>query len=97
MDRFPIDNSIHRVVDYKLMNDVQAKIAILKEKGWTLANIGRALGQSPVTVEAWKAGTRSPANLQSVLASLEKLAKRKRIPPKKNYSKGSRKTNEAKL
>jgi len=71
-------------------DDVQAKLVELQEKGWTLANIARALELSPVTVESWKAGTRSPANLQSVLASLDQLAKRKRIPPRKVYLKNSR-------
>lgn len=78
------------MINYLRMNEkVRTKLASLQQKGWTLANIGRALGQSPVTIEAWKAGTRSPANLQSVLASLDKVAKIKRIPKKKIYSKGN--------
>jgi hypothetical protein len=68
-------------------NNVRAKLAELLQKGWTLANIARALGQAIVTVESWNAGTRSPANLQSVLAQLDKLVKSKRIPKKKIYSK----------
>jgi transcriptional regulator with XRE-family HTH domain len=54
-------------------DDVQAKLAELQENGWTLANIARELGQAIVTVESWKAGKRTPANLQSVLASLDQL------------------------
>jgi transcriptional regulator with XRE-family HTH domain len=72
--------------------DVQAKLAELREKGWTLANIARALELSPVTVESWNSGIRSPANTKSVLESLDRLAKIKRIPPKKIYRKDSRKT-----
>lgn len=68
--------------------EVQAKIAILEQKGWTLANIGRALGLKPVTIESWKAGSRSPANLQLVIDKLTELAKKNRIPPKKIYQKG---------
>ena len=67
--------------------EVQIKITQLREKGWTLINIGRALSQSSVTIEAWNAGTRSPANLQSVLTSLDQLAKRKRIPKKRQSTK----------
>jgi len=79
------------VVIYKIMNkEAQAKIAILEQKGWTLANIGRALGLKPVTIESWKAGSRSPSNLQLVLASLDRLGKKNRIPPKKIYQKCNR-------
>jgi lambda repressor-like predicted transcriptional regulator len=73
-------------------DNVQAKLAELQEKGWTLANIARALELSAVTVESWNAGIRSPANLKSVLESLDRLIKVKRIPPKKIYTKGSRKS-----
>lgn len=64
---------------------MQAKIDVLEQKGWTLINIARALGLKAVTIESWKAGIRSPANLQPVLASLNQLAKQKRIPKKKRY------------
>jgi len=69
--------------------NVQAKLAELKEKGWTLASIARALELSPVTVESWNSGTRSPANPKSVLESLDRLIKRRRIPKKKIYTEGS--------
>jgi DNA-binding transcriptional regulator YiaG len=69
-------------------DEVQAKLAELRQKGWTLVNIARAIGQATRTVESWNQGTRSPANLQSVLISLDKLAKRKRIPKKKIYVRG---------
>jgi transcriptional regulator with XRE-family HTH domain len=68
--------------------DVQAKLAELKDKGWTLANIARALELSPVTVESWNTGIRSPANHKSVLESLDQLLKRRRIPKKKVYARG---------
>jgi len=85
-----IDISIRCMVLCIVMNGIiQAKLAELQGKGWTLASIARELGQSSVTVESWKVGTRSPANLQSVLSSLDQLAKRKRIPPKKLYAKDS--------
>lgn len=86
----PIDNSLRCMVLLYIMadEDVQAKLAELKEKGWTLANIARALELSPVTVESWNTGIRSPANQKSVLESLDRLSKVKRIPPKKVYAKG---------
>jgi transcriptional regulator with XRE-family HTH domain len=65
---------------------VQGKLAELLQKGWTLANIARGIGQAKGTVESWNQGKRSPANLQSVLASLDKLDQIKRIPKKKIYS-----------
>ena len=74
--------------------EVQAKLAELIQKGWTLANIAREIGQAKGTVESWNQGTRSPANLQSVLTSLDILTKKKRIPPKKIYQPGSRKKYE---
>ncbi|MBN2461972.1 MAG: hypothetical protein JXB43_00035 [Dehalococcoidia bacterium] len=74
------------MVLYEVMNEtVQAKLAELKEKGWTLASIARELELSPVTVESWNTGIRSPANPKSVLESLDNLLKRKRIPKKKIY------------
>lgn len=88
-----IDNSLRCMVLCLVMNEtVQAKLAELRDKGWTLANIARELELSPVTVESWNAGTRSPANPKSVFESLERLAKLKRIPKKRVYSKGNRKS-----
>jgi len=73
-----------------MSDEIRAKLAELVEKGWTLANIARALKQSHRTVESWNQDKRSPANLQSVLDSLDKLTKRK--PPKKKiYAEGRRK------
>jgi len=85
------------MVEYQQVNndEVQAKLVELQQKGWTLANIARELGQAIRTVESWNQGTRSPANLQPVLTSLDKLTKRKRIPKKKRYAKGSRKQGVA--
>jgi hypothetical protein len=87
-----IDNGTRCVVEYNQVNNdkVQAKLAELQQKGWTLANIARGIGQAKGTVESWNQGKRSPANLQSVLASLDNLDKIKRIPKKKVYQKDSR-------
>jgi len=72
----------HTVSIIMIMGDeVRGVLVKLVEQGWTLANIARALKQSPRTVESWNQNQRSPANLQSVLDALDKLAKRK--PPKK--------------
>jgi len=87
----PIDNETRCMVEYHQVSneEVQAKLAELRQKGWTLVNIARAIGQAKRTVESWNQGTRSPANLQSVLASLDKLDKIKRVPKKKIYVKES--------
>ena len=71
--------------------EVQARIANLEQKGWTLINIARELGLKAVTIESWKSGSRSPSNLQLVMNKLIELEKKKRIPPKKFYGKGIRK------
>jgi len=86
-----IDNNTRCMVEYRQMNndEVKTKLAELQQKGWTLASIAREIGQAIRTVESWNQGKRSPANLKSVLASLDGLLKRKRIPKKKQYLKFS--------
>ena len=71
-------------------NQVQLKLALLQEKGWTLAALADALEQKVNTLEKWKAGDRYPANAKAVLTLLGLLEKRKRIPKKRRYAKGSR-------
>jgi transcriptional regulator with XRE-family HTH domain len=68
-------------------NDVQARIAQLQEKGWTLAALADELGVTPNAVEKWKAGDRYPRLEKPVLDALDQLLKRKRIPKKKRYAK----------
>jgi len=77
-------------------NEIQLRIAQLVEKGWTLAAIADELGVTSDTVELWKAGKRNPTNAKAVLLMLDKVLRRKRIPKKKRYTKGSRqrKNNE---
>ncbi|MBA7493710.1 hypothetical protein ES702_04272 [subsurface metagenome] len=67
------------------MNDIQAKLAELKERGWTLTAIADELEISHNAVEKWKAGDRYPRNSKAVLIVLDQLSKRKRIPKKKRY------------
>jgi len=68
----------------------QIKLASLKDKGWTLAALADELEQKVNTLEKWKAGDRNPANEKAVLAMLERIEKRKRIPKRRRYKKGSR-------
>jgi len=68
---------------------VQAKIAQLQDKGWTLAALADELDVTPNAVEKWKSGDRSPSNTKAVLTLLAQLAKRKRIPKKRRYKKDS--------
>lgn len=73
------------------MNEiVQAKIGQLQDKGWTLAALADELDVTPNAVEKWKSGDRNPSNTKAVLISLNQLVKRKRIPKKRRYTKGSR-------
>jgi len=68
------------------MNEVQTKIAELQQKGWTLAALADELGVTVNAVEKWKAGDRQPTNSKAVLAMLDQLSRRKRIPKKKRYN-----------
>lgn len=72
------------------MNDVQTKIAQLQRKGWTLAAIADELEHTPNAIQKWKAGYRNPHNNKAILALLDQLIKRRRIPKKKRYSNNSR-------
>ncbi|MHB8104528.1 MAG: helix-turn-helix domain-containing protein [Dehalococcoidales bacterium] len=73
---------------------IQFALATLQEKGWTLAALADELRQKVNTLEKWKAGDRNPANELAVLMVLEKLEKRKRIPKKRRYAKGSRRRED---
>lgn len=75
----------HSVCYTQHMSEIQDKLNELKAKGWTLASIARAIGQSSRAVESWNQGVRSPANLKPVMDSLEKIGELKRIPKKKIY------------
>lgn len=67
------------------MNEVQTKIAELQQKGWTLAALADELGVTTNAVEKWKAGDRQPSNVKAILALLDQITKRKRIPKKRRY------------
>ena len=71
-------------------SEIQSLIAQLVEKGWTLASIADELGVKSDTVENWNAGRRNATNAKAILAMLDKLLKKKRIPKKRRYAKGSR-------
>lgn len=71
------------------MNDIQIKLAELQEKGWTLAALADEIEQSLSSVEKWKSGERYPASAKAILALLDNLLKRKRIPKKKRYKKSN--------
>ena len=75
-------------------NTIQIKLSILQEKGWMLAALADGLEQKVNTLEKWKADQQNPANEKAVLEMLERIEKRKRIPKKRRYAKGSR-TKEA--
>jgi hypothetical protein len=72
------------------LNDIQARIALLQEKGWTLAALADELEVTPNAIEKWKAGDRYPRLEKPVVDALDQLLKRKRIPKKRRYTKVSR-------
>ena len=69
------------------MSEVQQKLAVLQQKGWTLAAIALEVGMTAQTVEKWKAGTRSPVNPKLVMSCLDQLMQRKRIPKRRRSRK----------
>ena len=73
-----------------MTNEIQSRIAQLVERGWTLASIADELGVKPDTVENWRAGRRNATNAKAILAMLDKVLKKKRIPKQRRYAKGSR-------
>jgi transcriptional regulator with XRE-family HTH domain len=80
------------MVYYSQMDDVQTLLADLKAKGWTNASIADSIGVTVNAVEKWQSGDRNADNRSLILLNL--LTKRKHIPKKRRYAKGSRtKTN----
>lgn len=69
------------------MGEAQERIGHLQAKGWTLAAIADEMGVTVNAVEKWKAGSRHPASPRATLAMLDSLARRKRIPKKRRYTK----------
>ena len=72
------------------MDEVNEKIAQLRADGWTLSAIADELGVNRETAYGWTARGHSPANPKLVLAALDALSKRKRIPKQRRYAPGSR-------
>ena len=66
--------------------EIQNKLGELKEKGWTLANVAREIGQAKVTVETWNQGTRLRL-MRNRCCTLDRLGARKRTPPQKYFVK----------
>ena len=72
------------------MDEVQQRIKALEEKGWTQAAIADELGLTVNAIVKWKAGDRTTNNMKSVVAHLDRLLRRRRVPKQRRYKKGSR-------
>ena len=70
------------------MNEIQARLADLRAKGWTIAAIADELEVTRNAVEKWQAGDRNPPHRKSILEHLERLLQRQRIPKQRRYAKG---------
>ena len=75
------------------MNEVQAKLAELQAKKWTLAAIADEAKVAVNTVEKWKAGTHQPANSRAMLMLLDELLRRNRVPKQRRYKSQAAKDN----
>ena len=67
------------------MNEIQARIARLRAKGWTIAAIADELEVTRNAVEKWTAADRTPSNRKSTLQHLDRLLQRRHIPKKRRY------------
>lgn len=79
------------------MNDIQEKIELLRNNGWTVTALSERIGQARVTVDKWKSGERYPANPKAILILLDQVVKEKRIPKQRRYTKGSRTTTSSEV
>ena len=69
------------------MSDVKSRLADLRGKGWTLAAIADEVGVTWRTMKRWETGETSPDTPKPILATLNALLARKRIPKKRRYPK----------
>ena len=69
------------------MNDVQERISILIDSGWTQQAIADELGVSWNGLRYWQRGERYPNNVKGILTLLDNLLQKK-APPKKRYPQG---------
>ena len=72
------------------MNDIQAKLHDLTEKGWTQAAIADELEVHKQTVNRWQFGQTYPPMSKPIIMALDSLMSRKRIPKQRRYAPGSR-------
>ena len=73
---------------------MQDAVGGLVSNGWSLAAIADELGVHPETVMRWKSGSNYPINAKPVVLALESLARRRRIPKRKRYTRKPPATND---
>ena len=66
---------------------MQQKIVELTDRGWSLASISDELGIHWYTAQRWRDGKQYPNTPKLVLAALDTLLRRKRIPKRKRARK----------
>ena len=72
------------------MDETQDRLRQLRDKGWTLAAVADEVGVTPRAVSNWQSGDHGAQNIKAVLALLDTLLKRKRVPKQRRYAPGSR-------
>ena len=79
------------------MNDIQERMNALKEKGWSDAAIAEEIGYGRVTIFRWRSGEQYPDHPKPIVAALNQLLERKRIPKRRRYAPGEHHTQRKSL
>ena len=72
------------------MDDIRIKISELMRNGWTRQAIADELDVHRTSIHEWEVGKHAPTHPKLVLAALDSLLERKRIPKQRRYAPGSR-------
>ncbi len=69
------------------MSDVQKRLILLHDAGWTYAAVADELGYARLSIARWRTGEQATAHPKPVLIALDALLKRR--PPKQRRYPGT--------